>query len=137
MTEADQASSGSPSGGAGFWQPAAEDALLYLDAPWQGVAALQGAGRAETTLLSAILHELSDPLTALVTTVRLLGREGDSPASRSHAMSILANKAAVDRLFADIGPHFADRPGGYTRIFKLGVRPGDGATVCQIERIDL
>ena len=72
----------------------------------------------------------------MVERVITIGREGDSPASRSHAMSVLANKAAVDRLFADIGLHFADRPGG-TRIFKLGVRVGDGATVCQIELIDL
>ena len=76
-------------------------------------------------------------LRPMVERVISIGREGDSPASRSHAMSVLANKGAVDRLFADIGPHFADRPGGYTRIFKLGVRVGDGATVCQIELIDL
>jgi large subunit ribosomal protein L17 len=66
-----------------------------------------------------------------------IARKGDNTATRSHAMSILANQAVVDRLFEDIGPHFVDRPGGYTRIFKLGVRPGDGATVCQIELIDL
>ena len=71
-------------------------------------------------------------LRPMVERVITIGREGDSPASRSHAMSVLANKAAVDRLFADIGCT-ADRPGGYTRIFKLGVRVGDGATVCQIE----
>lgn len=88
-------------------------------------------GRIRTTEAKA--KELR-PMAERVVTI---AREGDSPGSRSHAMSILANRTVVDRLFAEIGPHFADRPGGYTRIFKLGQRPGDGATVCQIELIDL
>jgi large subunit ribosomal protein L17 len=66
-----------------------------------------------------------------------IARKGDNSANRNIVTSILANKVAVDRLFEEIGPHFADRPGGYTRIFKLGVRVGDGATLCQIELIDL
>ena len=88
-------------------------------------------GRTRTTEAKA--KELR-PMAAKVVTI---ARAGDSPAARSHAMSILANQTVVDRLFDEIGPHFADRDGGYTRIFKLGVRPGDGATICQIELIDL
>ena len=88
-------------------------------------------GRIRTTEAKA--KELR-PMAEKVITI---AREGDSPASRSHAMSIVSNQKVVDRLFEEIGPHFADRPGGYIRIFKLGVRPGDGATVCQIELIDL
>ena len=88
-------------------------------------------GRIRTTEAKA--KELR-PMAEKVITI---ARGEDTPAARSHAMSILANKTVVDRLFDEIGPHFADRPGGYCRIFKLGVRPGDGATVCQIELIDL
>src|SRR5438094_6478769 len=71
-------------------------------------------GRIRTTEAKA--KELR-PMAEKVVTI---ARQGDSPAARSHAMSILANQATVDRLFDEIGPHFADRDGGYTRIFKLG-----------------
>src|SRR4051794_32483092 len=87
-------------------------------------------GRIRTTEAKAKeLRPMAEKVVSIV-------RAGDSPAARSHAMSILANQTVVDRLFDEIGPHFADRDGGYTRIFKLGVRRGDGATVCQLELID-
>ena len=88
-------------------------------------------GRIRTTEAKA--KELRPMAEKVVTIARM----GDNPANRSHAMSILANAGVVERLFSEIGPHFSDRPGGYVRILKLGVRPGDGATVCQIELIDL
>ena len=88
-------------------------------------------GRIQTTEAKA--KELR-PMAEKVVTI---ARKGDSPATRSHVMSILANRAVVDRLFDEIGPHFADRPGGYCRILKIRTRPGDGATVCQIELVDL
>jgi len=60
----------------------------------------------------------------------------DTPHNRNLARSILANEDTVARLFEEVGPKFVGRPGGYTRIFRLRVRPGDGATVCQIETVE-
>jgi large subunit ribosomal protein L17 len=64
-----------------------------------------------------------------------LGRE-DTVQNRTRATSILANSLMVRKLFEDIGPRYADRQGGYTRIYKLGRRPGDQALVCQIELVE-
>src|SRR6266545_4183397 len=48
-------------------------------------------------------------------------------ASRRHVLTVVRDKAVVHKLFAEIAPRFAGRPGGYTRILKLGPRPGRGA----------
>lgn len=56
--------------------------------------------------------------------------------NRRQAFSIIPNKEAVKRLFDDIGPRFVDRPGGYTRVIKEGVRPGDGSSMSFIEFVD-
>ena len=61
-----------------------------------------------------------------------LARRGDLHARRQVAAKI-REREALTRLFAEIGPRFAARPGGYTRILKLGHRPGDGAEVARIE----
>ena len=45
------------------------------------------------------------------------------------------DKDAAFRLFAEIGPRYADRPGGYLRILKLGVRPGDNAPMARVELV--
>jgi large subunit ribosomal protein L17 len=61
-----------------------------------------------------------------------LARRGDLHARRQVERRI-ADKAVSHRLFAELGKRFAARPGGYTRIIKLGHRVGDGADVARIE----
>ena len=60
----------------------------------------------------------------------------DTTTSRRVVFRYLQNKVAVTELFKGISPQVADRPGGYTRIIKLGSRLGDGADVCFIELVD-
>ena len=64
-----------------------------------------------------------------------LARRGDLHARRLVERKI-KDREVLSRLFAEIGPRFASRPGGYTRILKLGHRPGDGADVARIELLD-
>jgi large subunit ribosomal protein L17 len=60
----------------------------------------------------------------------------DSTHSRRTVFSYLGNKEVVSELFRDIAPKVADRPGGYTRIIRLGFRLGDNAEMCMIELVD-
>ncbi len=60
----------------------------------------------------------------------------DSTASRRVVFSYLQNKEAVKELFQNVAQKIADRPGGYTRILKLGNRLGDNAMTCFIELVD-
>jgi large subunit ribosomal protein L17 len=61
-----------------------------------------------------------------------LARRGDLHARRLVERRI-KDRDTLGKLFSEIGPRFASRPGGYTRILKLGHRPGDGADVARIE----
>ncbi|MBA3344889.1 MAG: 50S ribosomal protein L17 [Gemmatimonadales bacterium] len=61
-----------------------------------------------------------------------LARRGDLHARRLVERRI-KSRETLSRLFSEIGPRFAARPGGYTRILKLGHRSGDGADVARIE----
>ena len=64
-----------------------------------------------------------------------LGKNG-SLAARRRAFAFMRNKTAVHRLFTDVAPLFKERNGGYTRIFKLGNRPGDNASMSIIELVE-
>ncbi|MGI9111045.1 MAG: 50S ribosomal protein L17 [Gaiellaceae bacterium] len=64
-----------------------------------------------------------------------LGKRGDLSARRK-ALSELRSPEVVSQLFAEIAPRFADRPGGYTRIIKLGARQGDAAEMVYLELVD-
>ena len=60
----------------------------------------------------------------------------DTTHSRRIVFSMLQDKAAVTELFREISAKIADRPGGYTRIIKLGTRLGDNADMAMIELVD-
>lgn len=93
-------------------------------------------------LITALLREekirTTDPkakeLRRWVERVITLGKRGDLHARRQ-ALSIVQDKTVVRKLFDTIGPRFKDRPGGYTRIIKIGVRHGDAAQMSVIELV--
>jgi large subunit ribosomal protein L17 len=64
-----------------------------------------------------------------------LGRRGDLHARRQ-VLSELRSQEVVHQLFADVAPRMADRPGGYTRIVKIGPRQGDAADMVYLELVD-
>jgi large subunit ribosomal protein L17 len=64
-----------------------------------------------------------------------LGRRGDLHARRQ-ALARLRSQEIVHKLFSEVGPRFVDRPGGYSRIVKLGPRQGDAAEMVYLELVD-
>ena len=91
-----------------------------------------------TSLLREEKIQTTDPkakeLRRWVERVITLGKQGSLHARRQ-VLSIVRDKAVVHKLFDSIGPRFKDRPGGYTRIIKLGVRRGDAAPMALIELV--
>lgn len=86
-------------------------------------------GRISTTTAKA--KELRPYAEKLIT----LARRGDLHARRL-ARRRIEDREVLSSLFDSIGPRFAERPGGYTRILKLGHRQGDGAEMSLIELVD-
>lgn len=86
-------------------------------------------GRIETTTAKA--KELRPYAERLIT----LARRGDIHSRRLAARKI-QDRVVLGKLFDDIAPRYAERPGGYTRILKLGNRKGDAADMSLIELVD-
>jgi len=86
-------------------------------------------GRIKTTVTKAkAVRPIAEQLITL-------GRRGDIHARRQ-AVSFLRSKEIVHKLFSEIGPAFAERPGGYLRITRIGPRPGDSAEMAYLELVD-
>ncbi len=64
-----------------------------------------------------------------------MGKRGDLQ-SRRRAMGFVYDKKVVEKVFDELAPRYAGRPGGYSRIVKLGPRLGDGARMAQLELIE-
>ncbi|HPE12055.1 MAG: 50S ribosomal protein L17 [Actinobacteria bacterium] len=86
-------------------------------------------GRITTTEAKA--KRLSPLADRLVT----FAKRGDLHARR-RVMSVIRDKSVVHELFTEIGPQYAGRPGGYTRITKIGPRKGDNAPMAVIELVE-
>jgi large subunit ribosomal protein L17 len=91
--------------------------------------ALFSEGRIRTTEAKA--KRLRPQAERLIT----FAKRGDV-ASRRQVLTVVRDKAVVHKLFAEIAPRFAERQGGYTRILKLGPRPGDAAPMVLIELVE-
>ena len=83
----------------------------------------------KTTLPKAKeLRRVAEPLITLA--------KEDTVANRRLAFARTNCKATVGKLFSDLGPRYANRPGGYIRIMKCGFRPGDNAPMAYVELVD-
>ncbi|MDA8009980.1 MAG: 50S ribosomal protein L17 [Alphaproteobacteria bacterium] len=91
-------------------------------------AALFRHEQIKTTLPKAKeLRRVAEPLITLAKTSAL--------ANRRAAYARLRDHAVVGKLFEELGPHFADRPGGYLRILKCGYRAGDAAPMAYVQLV--
>ncbi len=74
------------------------------------------------------LRRVAEPLITMA--------KNDSVANRRLAFARLRDKAAVGKLFLELGPRYKERPGGYLRILKCGFRAGDAAPMAYVELVD-
>jgi len=86
-------------------------------------------GRIRTTAAKA--KEVKPVAEQMIT----LGRRGGVPARRQ-ALKFLRSQDVVHKLFSDVGPRFGERPGGYSRIVRIGPRLGDAAEMVYLELVD-
>lgn len=83
----------------------------------------------KTTLPKAKeLRRTAEPLITLA--------KNDTVANRRLAFARLRDKEMVNKLFTELGPRYANRPGGYLRVLKCGFRPGDSAPMAIVELVD-
>ena len=111
------------------------------------VTSLLTYGRIETTETKAkMMRRFAEETITLSTTVQALIAKGDkaTPAekakilhARRQARLTVKTPDALQRLFNEIGPHFASRKGGYTRVLKTRVRKGDAAPMAFVELVGL
>ena len=92
-------------------------------------SALIEHGRIKTTAAKA--KEVRPVAEQMIT----LGRRGGVPARRQ-ALKYLRSQDVVHKLFSEVGPRFVDRPGGYSRIVRIGPRQGDAAEMVYLELVD-
>ena len=92
------------------------------------VTALLDNGKLETTITRA--KETGRIAEKMIT----LGKRGDLHARRQ-ALAFIYDEDVVRKLFDEIGPKYADRNGGYTRVLKVGPRRGDGAEIAILELV--
>ncbi|MCE9572199.1 MAG: 50S ribosomal protein L17 [Deltaproteobacteria bacterium] len=120
----------------------------HRDALWANlVTALVTHGRIETTEAKAKeLRRFADDTLKWGIDVADLVAKGDkaTPAERAKiihhkrmARKIIKTRDALARLFTEIGPHFAKRPGGFTRVLKTRIRKGDAAPMAFVELVGL
>jgi len=87
-------------------------------------------GYEKITTTEAKAKEVSSLAERIIT----LGKKGGLH-SRRQALAFIFDKKVADKVFDELAPRYAERPGGYTRISKLGHRLGDGATMVQLELV--
>ncbi len=93
------------------------------------VTDLLGYGKITTTEAKA--KEVRSLAEKMIT----LGKAGDIN-SRRQAMAFIIDKKVADKVFDELAPRYADRPGGYTRTLKLGPRVGDAAEMVRLELVE-
>ena len=78
--------------------------------------------------VSLVEHEVIEPL--------ITRAKDDTVSQRRVVFARLRDKAAVGKLFTELGPRYKERPGGYLRILKCGFRSGDNAPMALVELVD-
>ena len=92
--------------------------------------------------VSLLQHEVTSTTLPRATELRRVAEplitmaKNDSVHKRRVAFGRLRDRAAVTKLFNELGPRYRERPGGYLRILKTGVRPGDNAPMAYVELVD-
>src|SRR5262245_48732244 len=111
------------------------------------VTSLVTHGRIETTEAKAKeLRRYADSTIGWGVSVHALVAKGDKMSTdertqvvhaKRMARKMIKTRIALQRLFVELGPHFAERPGGYTRVLKTRIRKGDAARMALVELVDL